>query len=195
MRRVLAIDPTSRGFGFAVLEGPHELIDWGLKATDVRARDANRWCLRQIVDLTRLYEPETFVVEDAAARGARRGQRVTRLMRTACMVVRQNGVKVRSIARKNVARSVMHERALTKYKVAAAIADRFPELAPRLPPVRKPWMSADARMAIFTAVALAVAAYASRQNRQTALAQDNSDGRSVSALNGGETAPSIMSRR
>jgi len=31
--RVLAIDPSTRGFGFAVLEGPSRLIDWGVKET------------------------------------------------------------------------------------------------------------------------------------------------------------------
>lgn len=29
--RVLAIDPSTRGFGFAVLEAPNRLIDWGVK--------------------------------------------------------------------------------------------------------------------------------------------------------------------
>lgn len=33
--RVLAIDPSTRGFGFAVLEGPNRLIDWGVKETKV----------------------------------------------------------------------------------------------------------------------------------------------------------------
>jgi len=37
--RVLAIDPSTRGFGFAVLEGPDRLIDWGVKETKV---DKNR---------------------------------------------------------------------------------------------------------------------------------------------------------
>jgi hypothetical protein len=31
--RVLAIDPSTRGFGFAILEGPNQLIDWGVKET------------------------------------------------------------------------------------------------------------------------------------------------------------------
>jgi hypothetical protein len=37
-----------------------------------------------------------------------------------------------------------------------AIAKRFPELAPRLPRFRKPWMSEDYRMSIFDAVAMAL---------------------------------------
>jgi hypothetical protein len=44
--------------------------------------------------------------------------------------------------------------ASSKQEIAAAIANRFPELAPRLPRFRKPWMSEDYRMSIFDAVAL-----------------------------------------
>jgi hypothetical protein len=39
--RVVAIDPATRGFGFAVLEGANRLIDWGVKETktDKEAKD------------------------------------------------------------------------------------------------------------------------------------------------------------
>jgi len=43
-----------------------------------------------------------------------------------------------------------------KQEIAGAIAKRFPELAPRLPRFRKPWMSEDYRMSIFDAVGLAI---------------------------------------
>ena len=45
-QRVLAIDPYSNGFGFAVLEGPKRLIDYGIKKVgsgEVRW-DATRGC-------------------------------------------------------------------------------------------------------------------------------------------------------
>ena len=31
LQRIIAIDPTTKGFGFAVMEGPEDLIDWGIK--------------------------------------------------------------------------------------------------------------------------------------------------------------------
>jgi hypothetical protein len=45
----------------------------------------------------------------------------------------------------------------TKYEIAKLIAQRFPELAPSLPPERKPWMSEHLTMAIFDAAAFALA--------------------------------------
>jgi hypothetical protein len=42
----------------------------------------------------------------------------------------------------------------TKRQIAESIAREFPELEPRLPPVRKFWMNEDSRMNIFDAAAL-----------------------------------------
>ena len=56
-----------------------------------------------------------------------------------------------------------------KYEIAIAIAKRFPELAPRLPRLRKPWMSEDDRMSIFDAIGLAAAFfYVENKKRQAA---------------------------
>ena len=43
--------------------------------------------------------------------------------------------------------------AVTKYEIAVAIAERFPELGQILPPPRKLWMPEDKRMGTFDAVA------------------------------------------
>ena len=45
----------------------------------------------------------------------------------------------------------------TKYGRACLLAERFPELQSFLPPVRKPWMPEDDRMATFDALSFAVA--------------------------------------
>ena len=47
----------------------------------------------------------------------------------------------------------------------AAIARDFPELEPRLPPVRKIWISEDARMNIFDAVALGMTFFHTKKKR------------------------------
>jgi Holliday junction resolvasome RuvABC endonuclease subunit len=66
-------------------------------------------------------------------------------------------IKVRSFSRRDVKRRFAESGASNKQEIAVAIANRFSELAPRLPRFRKPWMSEDYRMSIFDAVALAIA--------------------------------------
>ena len=56
--------------------------------------------------------------------------------------------------------------ATMKQEIAIAIAEHFPELAPRLPRSRKPWMSEDYRMSIFDAVALALTFFFKFKNKR-----------------------------
>src|SRR5207249_4460129 len=87
-KRVLAVDPTSRGFGFAVLEGPGRLLDWGLvhTRTDKRART-----IEGVADLLDRYRPEVLVLEEAA--GSRRAARIRALLRSVAELARRRKVR------------------------------------------------------------------------------------------------------
>ena len=60
-KRVLAIDPTSRGFGFVVLESPTAPVDWGVKTT--RPKEEGK-ALTKVLEVIRHYQPEIIVLED-----------------------------------------------------------------------------------------------------------------------------------
>ena len=152
--RVLAIDPSTRGFGFAVLEGPNRLIDWGVKETKINKKAKS---LTLIDDLIGRYQPNTIIVEDYAGKGSRRCHRIQGLISDISKLTAQRKIKVRSFSRAKIKQSFSESGAVNKYEIASAIAKRFPELAPRLPRFRKPWMSEDYRMSIFDAVGFALA--------------------------------------
>src|SRR5262245_10492483 len=147
--RVLAVDPSTRGFGFAILEGPDRLIDWGVKETKV---DKKRRSLRFIAELIHRYQPSVIVVEDYTRKGSRRCGRVSELINDISKLAVKRKVKVRKVSRLKVKQALSESGASNKYEIAIAIAKRFPELAPRLPRFRKPWMSEDYRMSIFDAL-------------------------------------------
>src|SRR5437773_8813365 len=71
----------------------------------------------------------------------------------------QSKVRVKSVSRAELKQAFAESGAGTKYEIAMAIANRFPELAPRLPRFRKPWMSEDYRMSIFDAVGFGLACF------------------------------------
>jgi len=150
--RVLAIDPSTRGLGFAILEGPNRLIDWGVKETKT---DKKNRSLKFIADLIEQYQPSVIVVEDYTRKGSRRCGRVSELINDISKLAVKRKVKVRKVSRLKVKQAFSESGASNKYEIAIAIARRFPELSPRLPRFRKPWMSEDYRMSIFDAVALA----------------------------------------
>jgi len=150
-KRVLAIDPTTRGFGFVVLESPTMPVDWGVKV--IRYQKETK-TLAKVSALIRHYQPTILVLEDH--RQSRRCGRVQELLDGIRRVATIAGLKSRSFPISRVKKVFGTFRAKTKHEIAHAVAQQLPELAPRLPRFRKPWMSEDYRMAIFDAAALAL---------------------------------------
>lgn len=159
-KRVLAIDPISRGFGFAVLEGPDRLIDWGVVHV---VADKHRGCLRIIGQLIDQYSPDFVAAENVTTPGSRRGVRVRKLVAALQTLAQDDRVTFRRISRRQIRRAFSTSGAGTKHQIATIIADLFPELRSRLPRPRKCYESADDRMAIFGAVALALTDLRSRR--------------------------------
>ena len=151
-QRVLAIAPCAQGFGFAVLEGPKRLIDYGVK--EVRG-DKNSGCLKKVIALIRHYQPNVIVLEDPLGKGSQRCLRIQILLREIVEVALSKNVESRSFSRSEIRKAFSKRGIFTKHQLASSIAKQFPELALRLPPVRKPWMSEDERMSIFDAVGMA----------------------------------------
>ncbi len=153
-QRVLAIDPTVHGYAFAVLEGPDALIDWG--TTRVIPKEKNRRSLRSIEEKIFSYEPEVIVLEDSGGTGSRRSARVRHLIDEIGLLAEKRRVARRRFSRSRVRTAFRFVGKPTKDAIAKAIAERFPELRPRLPRERKPWMPEDERRGIFDAVSLAL---------------------------------------
>jgi hypothetical protein len=70
--RVLTIDPFVSGFGYAVLEGPDRIVNWGVKTV---ANDKNARSLKWIAHFINLYGPDVIVVENYKGKGSRRCRR------------------------------------------------------------------------------------------------------------------------
>ena len=89
--RMLAIDPSTRGLGFAVLEGPYRVLDWGVKEATGN-KDAK--CVEIVLGLIDHYRPHVLVLENTAAEGSLRRARVRGLLEAIRNATRQKGVKV-----------------------------------------------------------------------------------------------------
>jgi hypothetical protein len=149
--RILAVDLSTRGFGYAIFEGPRRLLDWGV--TDIRT-DKERVALQKIEELIRRYEPAVLVVEDCGHTGSRRNLRIRRLTEQVLALVRRSGIRGCALPGVAVYQQFSKRGAQTKYDIASTLARQFPALTLRLPPKRKPWQSEDSRMSIFDAAAL-----------------------------------------
>jgi len=162
--RILAIDPSYRGFGFAILEGGSLLIDWGIKSAR-QGKDAQM--LVKIKELIVLYRPQAVVLEAEAGKGSRRCQRLQALFEMVEALVLGQRMSVCRFSAKQVRNLFARFGAASKDDRARVIVQTFPELVPRLPPVRRPWMSEDYRMGIFDAVSLGLTFFFTRRQRFT----------------------------
>jgi Holliday junction resolvasome RuvABC endonuclease subunit len=152
--RILAIAPSTRGFGFAVVEGLDMLVDWGVKS--IRG-DKNTQSISKVEELISHYEPHVIVLEDASIKPFRRSERIRALSKRIVGVAKRRNVIVALLSREQVKQAHFADGKGTKDALAGILANKFPEeLGLRLPPKRRPWMSEDYRMGIFEAVALAL---------------------------------------
>jgi hypothetical protein len=152
--RILAGAPSSKGFGFAVLEGQDNLADWGVKIVD---GDKNVQSLAKVKELIIHYQPDILVLEDALAKGSRRAPRIRTLHRQILKLSAQEKIDVKLFPREQVMNTFIPDGEQTRHAFAEIIAQRFPEqLAAELPPKRQAWMSEDAKIDIFVAAALAL---------------------------------------
>jgi len=154
-QRVLAIDPYLRGFGWALLEGPDLLVDWGICQT--RTKKPER-ALGRVAAILHRYAPHLIVVEDIRHPRCRRRDRAGVLISEICDMAGAANVAVRTVAMEDVREHYRAVGAKSKNAVARLVVERFPELQPILPPYRKNWMREDERMAVFDAIAMALVA-------------------------------------
>lgn len=163
--RVFAIDPTVKGYAFAVFEGPDTLLDWGI--VQVSPKEKNRRVLRSIEEKLARYEPSVIVLEDYQTGPSKRWSRVKALLEKIAALGAARHVPCRSISRAQVRALFPHLSKPTRTAIAAAIAERFPEIRPTLPPVHKFWYEAEEeRLNIFDAAALAIAYFEGKAGRR-----------------------------
>ena len=160
--RVLAVDPCTDGIGFAVLEGPERLIDWGVK--QVAADDKNAQSVGIIEDLIERYRPHALVLEDPNAKESRRSERVRELLDAIRQAAKDKRIKVLDVTPDRVRQAF----APTKDNVAASIAGLFPELGPQLPRPRKCGDSEAYAMPVFDAAAFAQTFFHFKKRKQAA---------------------------
>ncbi len=152
--RIVAIAPSTRGFGFAVLEVRETLVDWGVKSVK---RDKNAESLAKAEKLIAHYQPGVLVLEDSSAKHSRRSPRIRALSKQIIAMAKTRKIRVALFSREKVMQKCFPDGEGTKHALAEILAKRFPEeLATHLPPKRRPWTSEDARMDIFDAVGLAL---------------------------------------
>ena len=154
--RILAITPSTRGFGFALIEGLNTLVDWGVKRIQ---EDKNTQSIMKIKELVAHYQPNVMVLEDTSIKPFHRAARIRCLTRRITRFGEKSNIKVALFSPQQVRQCFFGDDQGSKHALAEILAQKFAdELGFRLPPKRRAGMSEDARKDVFDAVALALVA-------------------------------------
>lgn len=150
---VLGIHPSSRGFGWALFEGPLVPFDWGTVSVN---GDKNANALARFEQLLDQYEPRTVALESFDDEDSQRSPRVRKLYRGLINRAEARGIKVCVYSRSEISNTFVGANAKTREEIAVAVAERIAVLRSRLPKPRKPWQSEHPNIALFAAAACAL---------------------------------------
>jgi hypothetical protein len=156
-KRILAISPSARGFGYCTTEGGR-ILEWGYKGVE---GDKNLHSIAKIRRLMKQCLPDVLVLQDvnAKVKGCRRSRRIKALHRKIIKLATAQKCEVSLMSGQSLRNSITGSVKGTKQQMAESLAKKFPELAAKLPPKRRAWDSENGRMDLFDAVGLATAFY------------------------------------
>lgn len=149
--RILGLDVRPHRLGYAGIEPPARLFDFGASRFDsLRAGEL------RLAFILKSARPQVLVLRRISPRGWRDRPRTRRLQRLARHLARHSSIETALVNEKQLVGYFRTEGARTNYEIASSLARRFPELAYRLPRRRKPWDPQSRRMLIFDALSLAI---------------------------------------
>jgi hypothetical protein len=153
-KRILAIAPSTRGFGYCIMED-QTILECGYKGA---TGDKNAHSRGKIEKLMKRYLPSTLILQDVnvKVKGCSRAPRIRILHRQLVSLAKTQKCKVVLFSGKKLRASLLGDANGTRHEMAEVLVKKFPELAAKLPPKRRAWESENRRMDLFDAVGLAV---------------------------------------
>ena len=156
--RVLVVDVKPRRMGFAIIETPARLLDFGIAR--VHSPHAG---MHRVAALIRRLGPSVVVLPKIGQRSRRNRRLLRAFLRLLTHDADHSSIKVAVVDERQVKFSLGGNR-LTKHEVASLLARAFPELSWKLPQPRRSWQTERWNMLIFDTVGLGVAYLASRND-------------------------------
>lgn len=160
-KRRLALEIRSRKFAFAVLQGT-DLLDWGTRRFPPGVPGIGA-AIARLGFLLKLYSPSVVVARRTRRVKDKSSEHAAHVLRGIRGNLKRDGILFVALARRDVRKLFAQFGCHTKQEIAAAVAERFGELKSRVPRARKPWNPERNIVAVFDALATAVAFEALRE--------------------------------
>ena len=151
--RVLALNERAGFLGYAVFEGPKQLLDWGTRALPAVQSTRSESRRERIASLFVTSSAQAVVVHRARYKRDVNSRRLQSTTRIIVIEASTRSIPLTFVDRREVRDAFGIFDAANKYQRAAALVGIFPELVWKLPPTRKKWQSEPRAMLVFDAIA------------------------------------------
>jgi hypothetical protein len=153
--RQLALEIRSQRFAFAVLQG-RDLLDYGARNVPP-GPSGMKLGVRRLSFILELYAPSVVIARRTLPIRGAPARHAAHILERIREELRRRSIHFIPLDRNEVRHAFANVRCRTKHEIAAAVAEQFQELKPRLPGPRRPWEPERKRIAIFDALATAIA--------------------------------------
>jgi hypothetical protein len=156
--RIVALDLRARRFGFAVLEGPRRLLDWGIRAYPTQP-DKIFVVRKRILPVLRMFSPSAVILprQISSLKKCPGLKACRQMVRSEAL---RRSIQAEFVSKQELKQTFEQFGSTTKYEIASRIALMFPELTWKLPAARKPWQTEPHNQTIFDAIALGLTYFA-----------------------------------
>lgn len=147
---ILSLYPNSIGIGYACLQIPDKLFDFGVTAVKPLS---NRKLLKRAEKFMDHYRPKIVLLKGGMTKN---GRRVDQLIEAITTLAGEKNLKVYRYTKEQVKDAFELFGAQSKHDMVEKIVTMLPDLECRRPKVRKWYEKEDYNMGLFNAVALAI---------------------------------------
>lgn len=166
-KRVLALEIRTRKLGFAVLEGPTILLDWGMRSFDRETAEDKCQISDRLSPLLAFHQPLVLVVGVRNYHSPMLNRTFRRSLHTVRSEAKRMSVRLRVLPVDQMRAHFATKGLITKHDIAARLAMQFEELSWKLPRRRKSYHSESRAMLVFDALAIGIAFFTFRFRTRT----------------------------
>jgi len=156
-KRLLALEIRASRFGFAVLEGPTKLLDWGVRSFGEQRGRLRSTAADRIATLLAFHKPFAVVVRIRKYHSSIQNRRFAGIMASIKAETRRNSTKFCALTTRQMRDRLALNGQTTKHDIATSLAKQFEELSWKLPRRRRFYQSEAPVMVVFDAVANGIA--------------------------------------
>jgi hypothetical protein len=160
--RLLGLAIRARWLGFAELDARKNLLDWGMVFYQPRKAGQLSSAKRRLEDLLARTNPSFIVIVLPGLKANEGVAAVRSIARSLRAAASSRSIQIVPLRRSVIREAFAPCKARSKHQIAVVLTREFPELSWKLPPARKIWIKEDSRMAIFDALAGAIAYHTGR---------------------------------